>query len=179
MTIISGFVDILGDKENETPRSVGKERQSVRTRVSFTWPISSTIRCFYRLIVDSAISIVISVAKHFEPEPISHAYHEVQHPKPSTTGSNTPTYTERAQPECGMGSSLESPLYSEIPDRRARGPSVEPVKLVYCYQEMSKLDHSRSRFAQGIDHYGSTNCNSKIVNRLLEMRAYSSFEALA
>ncbi|PKI68459.1 hypothetical protein CRG98_011148 [Punica granatum] len=24
-----------------------------------------------------------------------------------------------------------------IPDRRARGPSVEPVKLVYCYQERS------------------------------------------
>ncbi|PKI60740.1 hypothetical protein CRG98_018860 [Punica granatum] len=58
------FTFINRDKENETPRSVGKERQSVRTRVPIAWPISSTIRCFYRLIEDSAVSIVIYVAKH-------------------------------------------------------------------------------------------------------------------
>ncbi|PKI56572.1 hypothetical protein CRG98_023041 [Punica granatum] len=66
-----------------------------------------------------------------------------------------------------------------IPDRRARGPSVELVESVYCYLEMSKLEHSRSRFAQGINHHGSTNCNAKIVNGFPKMQAYSSFEALA
>ncbi|PKI75818.1 hypothetical protein CRG98_003733 [Punica granatum] len=88
-------------------------------------------------------------------------------------------YTELVQPECGMGSIPESPLYSEIPDRRTRGPSVEPVKSVYRYQEMSKPEHSRSRFAQKINHHGLTSCNTKIVNRLHEMQAYSSFGALA
>ncbi|PKI38847.1 hypothetical protein CRG98_040761 [Punica granatum] len=62
-----------------------------------------------------------------------------------------------------------------IPDRRARGLSVELVKLVYCYQERSKLEYSWSRFAQEIDHHGPTNCNAKIVNRFLDAQAYSSF----
>ncbi|PKI69655.1 hypothetical protein CRG98_009926 [Punica granatum] len=44
---------------------------------------------------------------------------------------------------------------------------------------MSKPEHSRSRFVQGINHHDSTNCNAKIVNRLHEMQAYSSFGALA
>ncbi|OWM74650.1 hypothetical protein CDL15_Pgr005230 [Punica granatum] len=48
-----------------------------------------------------------------EPEPIGHAYHGVQRPKPSTTRSNAPMYTERVQLECQMGSSPESPLRSE------------------------------------------------------------------
>ena len=69
--------------------------------------------------------------------------------------------------------------FVRIPDRRARGPSVEPVKSVYCYQEMSKLEYSWFRFAQGIDHHGSMNCNAKIVNRLLDAQAYSSFGLLA
>ncbi|PKI50334.1 hypothetical protein CRG98_029270 [Punica granatum] len=43
---------------------------------------------------------------------------------------------------------------------------------------MSKLEHSWSRFAQGIDHHGSTNYNAKIVNRFLEMQAYFSLGAL-
>ncbi|PKI61615.1 hypothetical protein CRG98_017990 [Punica granatum] len=37
---------------------------------------------------------------------------------------------------------------------------------------MSKLEHSWSRFAQGIDHHGSTNCNAKIVNRFIETLEY-------
>ncbi|PKI50336.1 hypothetical protein CRG98_029272 [Punica granatum] len=44
---------------------------------------------------------------------------------------------------------------------------------------MSKLEYSRSWFAQGVDHHGLTNCNAKIVNRFLEVQAYSSFGALA
>ncbi|PKI50337.1 hypothetical protein CRG98_029273 [Punica granatum] len=59
---------------------------------------------------------------------------------------------------------------SRIPDRRARGPSVEPVKSVYCYLEMSKPEYPRSRFTQGVDHHGPTNCKAKIVNRFLETR---------
>ncbi|PKI54924.1 hypothetical protein CRG98_024683 [Punica granatum] len=44
---------------------------------------------------------------------------------------------------------------------------------------MSKLEYSRFRFAQGIDHHGSMNCNAKIVNRFLDAQAYSSFGLLA
>ncbi|PKI44579.1 hypothetical protein CRG98_035030 [Punica granatum] len=58
--------------------------------------------------------------------------------------------------------------------RRARGPSVELVKSVYYHREMSKLEYSRFRFAQGIGHHGSMNCNAKIVNRYLDAQAYSS-----
>ncbi|PKI40361.1 hypothetical protein CRG98_039250 [Punica granatum] len=43
---------------------------------------------------------------------------------------------------------------------------------------MSKLEHSWSRFAQGIDHHGSMNCNAKIVNRFLDAQAHSSFGLL-
>ncbi|PKI62276.1 hypothetical protein CRG98_017277 [Punica granatum] len=46
----------------------------------------------------------------FEPEPVGYALKEVQRPKPSITGSNAPIHTERAQPECKIGSSLKSPL---------------------------------------------------------------------
>ncbi|OWM77100.1 hypothetical protein CDL15_Pgr013191 [Punica granatum] len=69
--------------------------------------------------------------------------------------------------------------FVRIPDRRARGPSVEPVKLVYYYQEMSNLEYSWSWFAQGIDHHNSMNCNAKIVNRFLDPQTYSSFGFLA
>ncbi|OWM73880.1 hypothetical protein CDL15_Pgr018940 [Punica granatum] len=44
---------------------------------------------------------------------------------------------------------------------------------------MSKLEYSWSRFAQGINHHGSMNCNAKIVNRFLNAQAYSSFRFLA
>ncbi|PKI47429.1 hypothetical protein CRG98_032170 [Punica granatum] len=81
--------------------------------------------------------------------------------------------------ECGMGSSLESPLYFEIPDRQPRGPSVEPFKSVYCYLKTSKPEYSRSRFAQGVDHHGLTNCNARIANRFLDAQAYSSFGSSA
>ncbi|PKI67626.1 hypothetical protein CRG98_011982 [Punica granatum] len=40
---------------------------------------------------------------------------------------------------------------------------------------MTKLEYSRFRFAQGIDHHGSMNCNAKIVDRFLDAQAYSSF----
>ncbi|PKI59063.1 hypothetical protein CRG98_020551 [Punica granatum] len=44
---------------------------------------------------------------------------------------------------------------------------------------MSKLECSRFRFAQGIDHHGLMNCNAKIVNRFLDAQAYSSLGFLA
>ncbi|PKI55235.1 hypothetical protein CRG98_024373 [Punica granatum] len=44
---------------------------------------------------------------------------------------------------------------------------------------MSKLEYLRLRFAQGIDHHGSMNCNAKIVSRFLDAYAYSSFGSLA
>ncbi|PKI58433.1 hypothetical protein CRG98_021191 [Punica granatum] len=44
---------------------------------------------------------------------------------------------------------------------------------------MSKLEYSWFRSAQGIDHHGSMNCNAKIVNRFLDVQAYSSFGLLA
>ncbi|PKI57286.1 hypothetical protein CRG98_022325 [Punica granatum] len=45
--------------------------------------------------------------------------------------------------------------FVRIPDRRARGPSVESVKLVYRYQERRKLEYSWSQFAQEMDHHVS------------------------
>ncbi|OWM74449.1 hypothetical protein CDL15_Pgr003952 [Punica granatum] len=65
-----------------------------------------------------------------------------------------------------------------ILDRRARGPSDESVQSVYYHREMSKLEYSRFRFAQGIDHHGSMNCNAKIMNRYLDAQAYSFFRIL-
>ncbi|PKI49243.1 hypothetical protein CRG98_030352 [Punica granatum] len=56
-------------------------------------------RCFYHLTIDSVVSAVISVTKHFEPEPLGHVYYGVQRPKPSTTGSN-PLCTRSARNPC-------------------------------------------------------------------------------
>ncbi|PKI57003.1 hypothetical protein CRG98_022609 [Punica granatum] len=49
----------------------------------------------------------------FGPEPIGYALHGVQRPKSPNTRSNASSLTERVQPVCGMGSSLDSPLHSE------------------------------------------------------------------
>ncbi|PKI63042.1 hypothetical protein CRG98_016566 [Punica granatum] len=81
-------MDSLGVRMIEIPRFMVREEQLVR--------FSSV---FLLLLVDLL---------RFKPEPIGHALHGVQRPKPLITGSNAPTHTECAQPECGMGSSPES-----------------------------------------------------------------------
>ncbi|OWM73106.1 hypothetical protein CDL15_Pgr001220 [Punica granatum] len=48
--------------------------------------------------------------------------------------------------------------FVRIPDRQARGLSVESVKLARYYLETSKPEYSRSRFTQGVDHRGLMNC---------------------
>ncbi|PKI49531.1 hypothetical protein CRG98_030068 [Punica granatum] len=57
--------------------------------------------------------LILSVLSGFKSEPIGYVMHEVQRPKPSTTGSNAPIHIEHVRPEYKMGSSLESPFHSE------------------------------------------------------------------
>ncbi|PKI67134.1 hypothetical protein CRG98_012462 [Punica granatum] len=66
---------------------------------------------------------------------------------------------------------------SPIGEREVRVP--DRLSWSIATKGVSKLGYSWFRFTRGFDHHGSMNCNAKIVNRLFDVQAYSSFGLLA